>query len=257
MLAFFVHNAIHPIMRHSNPKTRLCDLGIAYSMVGSLYIVVGFAGALVLPKFAPLCFPEIRSSNCQSFLAMFDPNEVFAFMANCALFMQLFTVFPILLVIIRSEVFGLAGFKRYPPQTMVVLCSFLCMCVTTSFAIWYPKVGEVLRFTGSGGGLIIVFIIPCLIDSIALCKRAETGPVDQHLEQRAGNGTRTRDVTPENDREIARINRSPRRSNASTNSYDLKEGLWQKNSVKRCLRLTLNIVLVMMAAGVLALQFIE
>lgn len=27
MLAFFVHNAIHPIMRHSNPKTRLCDLG--------------------------------------------------------------------------------------------------------------------------------------------------------------------------------------------------------------------------------------
>lgn len=38
MLAFFVHNAIHPIMRHSNPKTRLCDLGIAYTMVGSLYV---------------------------------------------------------------------------------------------------------------------------------------------------------------------------------------------------------------------------
>ena len=92
MLAFFVHNAIHPIMRHSNPKTRLCDLGIAYSMVGTLYVIVGFAGALVLPKFAPMCFPEIRSSNCQSFISMFNPNEIFAFMANCALFMQLFTV---------------------------------------------------------------------------------------------------------------------------------------------------------------------
>ena len=92
MLAFFVHNAIHPIMRHSNPKTRLCDLGIAYSMVGTLYVIVGFAGALVLPKFAPMCFPEIRSSNCKSFIYMFNPNEIFAFMANCALFMQLFTV---------------------------------------------------------------------------------------------------------------------------------------------------------------------
>ena len=92
MLAFFVHNAIHPIMRHSNPKTRLCDLGIAYSMVGTLYVIVGFAGALVLPKFAPMCFPEIRSSNCQSFISMFNPNEIFAFMANCALVMQLFTV---------------------------------------------------------------------------------------------------------------------------------------------------------------------
>ena len=92
MLAFFVHNAIHPIMRHSNPKTRLCDLGIAYSMVGTLYVIVGFAGALVLPKFAPMCFPEIRSSNCQSFISMFNPNEIFAFMANCALFMQFFTV---------------------------------------------------------------------------------------------------------------------------------------------------------------------
>ena len=43
MLAFFVHNAIHPIMRHSNPKTRLCDLGIAYTMVGSLYVHVFFS----------------------------------------------------------------------------------------------------------------------------------------------------------------------------------------------------------------------
>jgi len=149
-------------------------------------------------------------------------------------------------VIIRSEVFGLAGFKRYPPQSMVILCSFLCMCVTTSFAIWYPKVGEVLRFTGSGGGLIIVFIIPCLIDSIALCKRAETGPVDVH-------SPKLKNVTHENDREIARINRPQRQRTES----QLKEGLWQNDPTKRCCRLTINIMLVMMAGGVLALQFIE
>lgn len=247
MLAFFVHNAIHPIMRHSNPKTRLCDLGIAYVTVGTLYIVVGFAGALVLPKFAPLCFPEIMSSDCQSFLAMFDPNNTWAFMANCALFMQLFTVFPILLVIIRSEIFGLCKVKRYPPYRMVFLVSFVCMSITTSFAIWYPKVGEVLRFTGSGGGLVIVFIIPCLIDSIALCKRAENGPVDLH----SPVVTRNRDSA-------ARVNRSPRRRDrGETESFDLKEGLWQKDPTKRCCRLTLNVCLVMMAAGVLALQFIE
>ena len=255
MLAFFVHNAIHPIMRHSNPKTRLCDLGIAYTMVGTLYVVVGFAGALVLPKFST-CFPEILSSSCQSFIALFPPSDVLAFMANCALFMQLFTVFPILLVIIRSEVFGLIGFKKYPPYYTVALVSTACMAVTTSFAIWYPKVGEVLRFTGAGGGLLIVFIIPCLIDSIALMERSKSGPVDQHIKE----------VTHKNDRGYARVNRSPlsesgrterRHQNSSMTSYDLKEGLWQTNSTKRCCRLTVNILLVSMAAGVLALQFIE
>lgn len=101
-----------------------------------------------------------------------------------------------------------------------------------------------LRFTGAGGGLLIVFIVPCLIDSIALCQRGVTGPVDQH-----------KTVSHKNDRQIARVNRPAQRSRSA--ELRLKEGLWQTNATKRYFRLITNIMLVMMAGGVLALQFIE
>ena len=272
MLAFFVHNAIHPIMRHSNPKTRLCDLSIAYMIVGSLYCVVGFAGALVLPRFAPLCFPEINSPICQNFLAMFDPNMTWAFMANTALFLQLFTVFPILMMIIRSEAFGLAGFRSYPGFTHVLLLNISLMVVTTAFAIWYPRVGEVLRFVGAGGGLIIMFLIPCLIDSIALCKRGERArsesessrlneaggggggggghPLGRHsvsVPKESGVGTTERTLTRAEVQQAA----------IAKARLELKEGLWQRTGAKRCARLIVNACLVTMAAGVLVLQFIE
>ena len=268
MLAFFVHNAIHPIMRHSNPKTRLCDLSIAYLIVGSLYCVVGFAGALVLPRFAPLCFPEINSPICQNFLAMFDPNMVWAFMANTALFLQLFTVFPILMMIIRSEAFGLAGFRAYPGFTHVLVLNISLMVVTTSFAVWYPRVGEVLRFVGAGGGLIIMFLIPCLIDSIALCKRGERARSESEASRSSETGV-ARSAHPLGRHTVS----VPKPAGASTERtltraeeqqaaiakarMELKEGLWQRTGAKRCARLIVNACLVAMAAGVLVLQFIE
>ena len=271
MLAFFVHNAIHPIMRHSNPKTRLCDLSIAYMIVGSLYCIVGFAGALVLPRFAPLCFPEIKSPVCQNFLAMFDPNMVWAFMANTALFLQLFTVFPILMMIIRSEAFGLAGFRAYPGYAHVLVLNISLMVVTTSFAIWYPRVGEVLRFVGAGGGLIIMFLIPCLIDSIALCKREERARSESNagVAVKAGSGGhplgRFKVDAPQvptaggpsqtTERSLTRAEKA--RADRSKALMELKEGLWQRTSAKRCLRLIVNVCLVTMATGVLVLQFLE
>ncbi|RQM25282.1 hypothetical protein B5M09_008464 [Aphanomyces astaci] len=151
-LSFFIHNAIQPIIRHSNPANYARDVTAAYVLVGMSYITVGVLGYIGFPT---------GVSIQQNFLDAFPANrDVFAFAARMSLLLQLATVYPLFFVIIRTQVFGLVFQNTWPSAWRVVLLNLGIMATTTAFAVYYPHVGDILRFTGAAGGLVLIFVAP-------------------------------------------------------------------------------------------------
>ena len=116
----------------------------------------------------PSSSPCVLKSN---FLAMFgtdlgDGADIYAFTARVALLFQLFTVFPILLLIIRTQVFSLVLGTPWPGSIRVAVLNFIIMGITFGFAATDLQISEVMRFVGAIGGFVIVFAVPAAIDYV-------------------------------------------------------------------------------------------
>ena len=182
MLSFYLHNVVQPIVKNANPKTRRVDIAVGYMIAASLYSVVGVLGYLgfadshawgscaasaVLPAGALPCRP--LSSD---FLAAFGSGlgsalDAYTFSARASLYLQLLTVFPILLLIIREQVWTLFKGVAYPSVWHVAGLNAVMMAVTTTFSALDVKIGEVLRFVGAVGGFVVVFAVPAGMEAVA------------------------------------------------------------------------------------------
>lgn len=126
------------------------------------------------PALALVPPPDQSPCTLQSnFLAMFGTDlqtgsDIYAFTARCALLLQLFTVFPILLLIVRSQVWSLVlKHTQWPGFTRVAGLNFALMAVTFTFAALDLQISEVLRFVGAVGGFVIVFAVPAGIHYVS------------------------------------------------------------------------------------------
>lgn len=170
MLSFFIHNAIQPITANASRKTRARDVAIAYIITAILYSLVGVLGcfgfAAVIGGSGAAAGPFELQSN---FLDMFgntfhSASEIFAFVSRAALLLQLITVYPILVMVIRNSFFGVVLGSEYPSMLHVAALVVAVMGSTFTFAALNVDVGAAVRFTGAIGGYSIVFIIPCIVD---------------------------------------------------------------------------------------------
>lgn len=93
-------------------------------------------------------------------------SDIYAFCARFALVFQLMTVFPLLLLIIRTQVFGLLWKNTYPSVVHVSTLNAIVMAITFTMAALDLQVSSVLRFTGAIGGLALVFFVPVAIDVV-------------------------------------------------------------------------------------------
>ena len=123
------------------------------------------AGAAPPPPEAAAC---VLKSN---FLAMFPADlhgaaDVYAFTARSALLCQLFTVFPLLLLIIRTQVFSLLYGKEWPSSLRVYAINGAVCLVSLAFAATDQSLGDIMRFVGAIGGFAIVFAIPAAMDFV-------------------------------------------------------------------------------------------
>jgi sodium-coupled neutral amino acid transporter 9 len=204
MLSFFLHNCFQPIVKSANPDTINTDMGIAYTIAGALYSavgVLGYAGYADAQSPASCAWnPSTASStSCvlsSNFLAMFgtglgDSWSVYALSARISLLLQLFTVFPLLLLIIRVQVWGYVSNTPWPGLPRVAGLNFLVMAATFAFAAVDAKVSEVLRFVGAVGGLVIVYAVPL---AIHVAQRRLGAAAKEGSEVRTGSFLESEDV---------------------------------------------------------------
>ena len=167
MLSFFIHNAIQPITQNSPKETKVADIIIAYSVAAVLYISVGVLGCFGFS--AVLGNPSDHSMTLKSnFLDMFGTtfgttSEILAFVSRTALLLQLITVYPILVMVVRNSVFGALYKEVYPSFRHVVVLAVVMLGISFTCAALNVDVGLAVRLTGAIGGYVIVFIVPSVI----------------------------------------------------------------------------------------------
>jgi len=75
----------------------------------------------------------------------------------------MFSVFPLICYIARVQVFQFLYGADYPSKWLVLGLNLLFTVLSTLTSIFYPNVGDILRFTGAFCGLIYVFVLPIAI----------------------------------------------------------------------------------------------
>jgi hypothetical protein len=125
----------------------------------------------------------LSNSNCSlssDFLANFGSDfssstNVYAFSVRVSLLLQLFTVFPILLLIIRNQAFKLFAGTEWPGAVRVAALNAGIMAITYAFAALDLQIGAVLSYVGAIGGFVIVFAVPVAMEAVALVQEAAGG----------------------------------------------------------------------------------
>jgi len=150
-LSFFIHNCILPILKlQRNPENNNRDLGIAFVLVGLSYALLG---ALAYMAYTAGSIPE-------NFLNNYSTTQASAIIARLAVLIQLSSVFPLICCIIRGQFFGFLYQTEYPSFWHILALNLFLCGSSTLVSIFYPHIGDILRFTGAACGLIYVFILP-------------------------------------------------------------------------------------------------
>ena len=183
-LALFIHNCLTTLLRTQKlPKNNQRDLAIAYVLVGITYLLISSA--------IYISFPLDKNCIRDNFLDNLESNDLYALITRGFLLLQVMTLFPLLVYMLRVQVLSL--FQQTTPLIeaeistndnrhlhhhhhrgnnnesspndhhsvfgIVTLNIILLVCCVL-FATYYPQIGSVIRYSGSFSGLILIFTLP-------------------------------------------------------------------------------------------------
>lgn len=177
-LALFIHNCLTTLLRtQKEPANNGRDLAIAYTLVGVTYLLISTA--------IYISFPLDKDCLLDNFLDNLESNDLYAFITRLFLLLQVVTLFPLLVYMLRVQVLSLFAPIETPQQQQqlnsqadslehrsqlhrepsfgllrIVLLNCLLLVCCILFATYYPQIGSVIRYCGSFSGLILVFSLP-------------------------------------------------------------------------------------------------
>ncbi|CAG9317832.1 SLC38A9 [Blepharisma stoltei] len=157
-LSYFIHNCIVIIMKNNaEPEKNGRDLSLGYLAVGVCYFLIGTLGYF---GFKGNGFTQDITQNA---LDMFASTNILAFIMRIVLFTQMFTVYPMIMFLVRSQFFGYYYGTDYPSRKHIFIYSLVVCSATTLIASVYPSVGVIAGIVGAFCGLYFVYIVPvCL-----------------------------------------------------------------------------------------------
>ena len=141
-ISFYIHGMILPIIKSAkNPQNNVRNVICGYTLVAFSYAIVGGIGYLGY-WYGSVPIPE-------EFLQIYDSygtnTKIGVILANFLLLFQLTTVFPLLLLIIRIQVYGLILNSQYPGKLYVYGLNFALILIGTLFSLFYSSFASVLR----------------------------------------------------------------------------------------------------------------
>eukprot|EP00002_Diphylleia_rotans_P004102 TRINITY_DN12959_c0_g1_i13.p1 TRINITY_DN12959_c0_g1~~TRINITY_DN12959_c0_g1_i13.p1 ORF type:complete len:371 (+),score=49.04 TRINITY_DN12959_c0_g1_i13:930-2042(+) len=169
MVSFFIHNAIIPIMKaNKNQENNKRDLVAGFICVIISYLIVGILPNLAFEK------DDIK----QNFLEIFDIGDFYAFVARTGVLFQLTTIYPLLLYVVRTQIF--VTYLEQPSVTkrQSTITNISLILIGIGIAILGVEIGLILSYVGSLCGLVYIFVLP---------------PVLQIQQQRRHDGMKIRD----------------------------------------------------------------
>ncbi|XP_014234787.1 sodium-coupled neutral amino acid transporter 9-like [Trichogramma pretiosum] len=163
-LSFFIHNIIITIMQSNrNQSKNGRDLTIAYALVTITYIIVGIVFYI--------CFPLAKRCIEDNLLNNFHKNDGLTVGARVVLLFQLFTVYPLIAYMLRTQLLTSVFKANNYNRGMIILVNLVIVTICVLFAIFLPHVGTIIRYTGAISGLIYVFTLPSLLHLVVSYRR--------------------------------------------------------------------------------------
>ncbi|KAL0277841.1 UNVERIFIED_CONTAM: hypothetical protein PYX00_004982 [Menopon gallinae] len=165
-LALFIHNIIVTIMRNNKHQEKNGrDLSLAFLLVIITYLTVGVVFYI--------SFPLNKHCIEANLLDNFQNSDVMTVIARIFLFFQLVTVYPLIAYMLRVQVFTTLMKKIYPGFQHVLLLNTFIITTCVLFAIFLPRIGTIIRFTGALSGFIYIFSLPSMLHIVSLKKRGQ------------------------------------------------------------------------------------
>ena len=171
--AFFVHHAVVPVLKtNKKSKNNMRNLVFAYILAVGTYMCVGIVGNFSSTYVASEAKREKigLQGPSENFLNAFptEPNKaLFAFTAHVAAALQMFTICPLLLFILRTSVYGLFFGRRAESKTTlggIAAINAVCLFIGTLCAADKNiDVGGVVSVCGACFGFVYVFLLPSMI----------------------------------------------------------------------------------------------
>ncbi|XP_022240073.1 sodium-coupled neutral amino acid transporter 9-like isoform X5 [Limulus polyphemus] len=154
-LAFFIHNCILSLCRNQKkPENNVRDITIAFMLVCMTYL---FIGVLLY-----ITFPLKKVCIADNILNNFGSSDLMAFLTRLFLLFQVFTLFPLILYLLRIQAMHFLFGCIYPGLKQIVILNSVLLVICILFAIYFPRIGTIIRFSGSFSGLAYVFALPCI-----------------------------------------------------------------------------------------------
>lgn len=162
-LGYFCHTTILPTLK-SNKKqeNNISDLFLGYVFVCLTFSITGILGYI---GFSGKDFGVDFKDNWFMF---FEYDDYFVLFFRLLSVFQLITVFPILIFVIRFQIFNFFYGNDYPSKKHVYIYAitilFLCLIVAYFF---YDLLGKLLGIIGATTSLTLVYTFPPLVKMIA------------------------------------------------------------------------------------------
>jgi sodium-coupled neutral amino acid transporter 9 len=177
-LAFFIHNFVLQVTQNPDgtlSATGLRDASIGFSFGGISYATIGALtyGERRQPidylSRTPLTSPfaaALGNGVPQDYFDFFANTDIFSMTGKVAVIGQLGTVLPFIFALLRTQLFTAFFGQKVadrPHWALTLVYSVLMLTAATLLTIFYPHVGDVLRFTGAFCGVLYVFALPILV----------------------------------------------------------------------------------------------
>jgi|688.fasta_scaffold764628_2 sodium-coupled neutral amino acid transporter 9 len=94
---------------------------------------------------------------------MFASDNILAFIIRAVLLTQMMTVYPMLMYLVRAQLFGFWYGTDYPSKKHVMIYSLSIPALTTLVASVFPNVGIITSVLGAVCGLYFIYLVPPLI----------------------------------------------------------------------------------------------
>lgn len=154
-LSLFIHNVIISLLRNNQKQeNNIRDLIIAYILVGLTYLLIA---SLIY-----VSFPISKDCLKDNFLNNFESNDILAFITRAFLLLQVFSLFPLLVLMLRIQIMHLLMPNTSPGYLHIICLNAILISLCVAFALYFPKIGTIIRYVGAFSGLVYIFSLPPL-----------------------------------------------------------------------------------------------
>ena len=94
---------------------------------------------------------------------MFSYKSTVAFCVRLAIFMLLFSAYPIINLFLRTHLLNIFFKRRDVSQMDMVMLNIIVTTIPLSFSLFYPEIATILAFSGAFGGFISIYCLPVLV----------------------------------------------------------------------------------------------